>query len=187
VTIEGDRFGLPLPFIVLATQNPIDLEGTYPLPEAQIDRFLVHIAMGYPSAKDEATMLRTYGADPPVPSAVLSASEVLSLQAMVDRIHVDTDLADYAVALTHFTRIHPKVTLGCSPRATLGLLQAAKALALMEGRPFLTPDDIRAVAPSVLAHRLVLNGELEGNANARRSLIEEALSKVSYRRSARPL
>jgi MoxR-like ATPase len=187
VTIEGDRFGLPLPFIVLATQNPIDLEGTYPLPEAQIDRFLVHIAMGYPNAKDEAAMLRTYGADPPTPKAVLSADEVLSLQAMVDRIHVDTDLVDYAVALTHFTRIHPKVTLGCSPRATLGLMQAAKALALMEGRPFLTPDDIRTVAPSVLAHRLVLNGELEGKSDARRALIDEALSKVSYRRSARPL
>jgi MoxR-like ATPase len=187
VTIEGDRFELPLPFIVLATQNPIDLEGTYPLPEAQIDRFLIHVAMGYPTAKDEATMLRAYGAGPPMPKAVLSAAEVVSLQAMVDRIHVEPDLVDYAVALTHFTRVHAKVTLGCSPRATLGLMQAAKAIALMEGRPFVTPEDVRAVAPSVLGHRLVLVGELEGNADARRLLIEEALSKVSYRRSVRAL
>jgi MoxR-like ATPase len=187
VTIEGDRFELPLPFLVLATQNPIDLEGTYPLPEAQIDRFLVRVAMGYPSAKDEAAMLRAYGATPPTTTAVLSPAEVVSLQALTDRIHVDPDLHDYAVALTHFTRVHPKVTLGCSPRATLGLVQAGKAFALMEGRPFLTPDDVRAVAPSVLGHRLVLQGELEGNSDARRQIIEEALAKVNYRRPARPL
>ncbi len=187
VTIEGDRFELPLPFLVLATQNPIDLEGTYPLPEAQIDRFLVRIAMGYPSAKDEASMLRTYGSTPPTTTAVLSPAEVISLQALTDRIHVDPDLHDYAVALTQFTRAHPKVTLGCSPRATLGLVQAGKAFALTEGRPFLTPDDIRAVAPSVLGHRLVLQGELEGSSDARRQIIEEALAKVSYRRPARAL
>ena len=187
VTIEGDRFELPLPFLVLATQNPIDLEGTYPLPEAQIDRFLVRVAMGYPTPKDEATMLRTYGATPPTTTAVLSPAEVTSLQTMTDRIHVDADLMDYAVALTHFTRTHPKVTLGCSPRATLGLMQAGKAYALMDGRPFLTPDDVRAVAPSVLGHRLVLIGELEGNTDARRQIIDEALTKVNYRRPARAL
>ena len=184
VTIEGDRFELPNPFLVLATQNPIDLEGTYPLPEAQIDRFLVRIVMGYPSAKDEAAMLRTYGGEPPKTTAILTPAEVVSLQALTDRIHVDNDLHDYAVALTHFTRSHPKVTLGCSPRATLGLVQAGKAYALIEGRPFLTPDDVRAVAPSVLGHRLVLQGELEGNADARRQIVEEALAKVSYRRPA---
>lgn len=187
VTIEGDRFELPNPFVVLATQNPIDLEGTYPLPEAQIDRFLVRITMTYPSAKDEATMLRTYGTTPPSAQAVMSPAEVVSLQALTDRIHVDPDLTEYAVALTHFTRSHPKVTLGCSPRATLGLMQAGKAFALMEGRPFLTPDDLRAVAPSVLAHRLVLVGELEGNQDARRQVIDEGLAKVTYRRPARAL
>ncbi len=187
VTIEGDRFELPLPFLVLATQNPIDLEGTYPLPEAQIDRFLVRITVGYPNARDEAAMLRTYATAPPTAQPILTPGEVVSLQALTDRIHVDPDLTDYAVALTHFTRSHPKVTLGCSPRATLGLVQAGKAFALMEGRPFLTPDDLRAVAPSVLGHRLVLLGELEGNADARRQIIDEALAKVSYRRPARAL
>ena len=187
VTIEGDRFELPQPFLVLATQNPIDLEGTYPLPEAQIDRFLVRVSMGYPSAKDEAAMLRTYGTTPPVTTAMLSPAEVVSLQALTDRIHVEADLLDYAVALTHFTRTHPKVTLGCSPRATLGLVQAGKAFALLEGRPFLTPDDVRSVAQSVLCHRLVLVGELEGSPDARRQIIDEALAKVSYRRPARAL
>jgi MoxR-like ATPase len=187
VTIEGDRFELPAPFLVFATQNPIDLEGTYPLPEAQIDRFLVRIAIGYPGAKDEAAMLRAYGSVPPETKAVMSPAEVVSLQSLADRVHVDADLLDYAVALTQFTRTHPKITLGCSPRATLGLVQAAKAYALIEGRPFVTPDDLRAVAPSVLGHRLVLQAEQEANPDARRMLIDEALARVSYRRPGRAL
>src|SRR5579862_7413963 len=104
VTIEGDRFELPAPFLVLATQNPVDLEGTYPLPEAQIDRFLVRVAMGYPSARDEAQMLKTYGVDAPVPRPVLNPADVTLLQSTSARIHVDDDLLAYAVALTCFTR-----------------------------------------------------------------------------------
>jgi MoxR-like ATPase len=182
VTIEGDRFELPLPFLVLATQNPIDLEGTYPLPEAQIDRFLVRVAMGYPKPNEEALMLRAYGMDPPTVRPVLDSSEVTALQGMSARVHVDDDLLDYAVALTGYTRKHPRVALGCSPRATLGLLQAAKAFALMAERAFVSPDDFRAVAPSVLAHRMVLTADAESEANGRERVVEEALSKVSYRR-----
>jgi MoxR-like ATPase len=182
VTIEGDRFELPLPFLVLATQNPIDLEGTYPLPEAQIDRFLVRVSMGYPEPRDEARMLRTYGVDPPTVRPVLDPSEVSLLQGMSARIHVDDDLLDYAVALTAYTRSHSRVALGCSPRATLGLMQAAKAFALMDRRSFVSPDDLRAVAPSVLAHRLVLTADAEFETNGRERVIDEALSKVSYRR-----
>jgi MoxR-like ATPase len=182
VTIEGDRFELPLPFLVLATQNPIDLEGTYPLPEAQIDRFLVRVSMGYPEAHEEALMLRTYGTDPPTVSPILDPSLVLTLQGLSARIHVDDDLLDYAVALTAYTRSHSRVALGCSPRATLGLMQAAKAFALMDSRTFVSPDDMRAVAPSVLAHRLVLTGDAEFETKGRERVIDEALSKVSYRR-----
>src|SRR5687767_13942491 len=156
VTIEGDRFELPLPFLVLATQNPIDLEGTYPLPEAQIDRFLVRVLMGYPSAREEAQMLKTHGVEPPVVRAVLNPNDVVALQSICARIHVDDDLHEYAVALTGFTRSHAKVALGASPRATLGLVQASKAHALIAGRTYLVPEDVRAVAVSVLAHRLVL-------------------------------
>jgi MoxR-like ATPase len=187
VTIEGDRFELPLPFLVLATQNPIDLEGTYPLPEAQIDRFLVRVAMGYPSGRDEAQMLKTHGIEPPVVRPVLNPQDLAGLQAISARIHVEDDLIDYAVGICTFTRTHPRVALGCSPRATLGLMQAAKAFALMNGRPFVAPDDVRAVAPSVLAHRLVLTADSEPETKAREHVIEEALSKVGYRRGVRAI
>jgi MoxR-like ATPase len=185
VTIEGDRFELPSPFLVLATENPIDLEGTYPLPEAQIDRFLVRVAMGYPTARDEAQMLKSHGFDPPVARPVLDARDIQRLQAIASRIYIEDDLLEYAVALTTFTRLHPRVTLGASPRATLGLVQAAKAWAMIGGRPFVAPDDLRAVAPSVLTHRLVLTPEAEADAKGRERVVEEALSKVSYRRGVR--
>jgi MoxR-like ATPase len=184
-TIEGDRFALPDPFFVLATQNPIDLEGTYPLPEAQIDRFLVRVQMDYPSARDEVAMLRAHGVAAPPSEAVLAAGEVLTLQSVAARVHVEEDLMDYAVTLSRFTRESPKVTLGASPRASLGLLRAAKAKALLEGRAFATPDDMRAMAVPVLAHRLLLVPELEGDPRARTQLVEEALARVGYRRTAR--
>jgi MoxR-like ATPase len=185
VTIEGDRFELPDPFFVLATQNPVDLEGTYPLPEAQIDRFLVRVPMGYPSARDEVAMLRTHGIAPPPVGVVLNPTDVLQLQSIAARIHVEDDLFEYAVALTGFTRSHPRVVLGASPRATLGLLRASKSLAVLAGRPFVTPDDLRFLAGPVLAHRLILVPELEGDPKARANIIDEATAKVSYRRPPR--
>jgi MoxR-like ATPase len=185
VTIEGDRFELPAPFLVLATQNPIDLEGTYALPEAQIDRFLVRVSMGYPKPADEVLMLRTHAVESPVVRPVLSPGELTTLQAISARIHVEEDLLAYAVALSGFTRQHTRVALGASPRATLGLVQAAKACALAAGRAFVTPDDIRAIAPGVLAHRLVLRADGEVEAKAQERVVEEALSSVSYRRGAR--
>jgi MoxR-like ATPase len=186
VTIEGDRFELPAPFMVLATQNPVDLEGTYPLPEAQIDRFLVRIAIGYPSHKDEVAMVRAHNATTPKTSSVVQVPDILSLQQLARRIHLDDDLYEYAVSLTTFTRTHPRIVLGASPRATLGLVQAAKSAALLAGRAFVTPDDVRGVAHSVLAHRLVLTPEMEGDAKARDGLVDEALQRVGYRRAARP-
>jgi MoxR-like ATPase len=185
VTIEGDRFELPSPFLVLATQNPIDLEGTYPLPEAQIDRFLVRVSMGYPSPREEAQMLKAHGVDPPIARSILDPANAAHLQALASGIHVDDDLLDYAVAITGFTRTHARVSLGASPRATLGLIQAAKAWALIEGRPFVTPDDLRAVAPSVLAHRMLMTADAEAEPMARERVVEEALSKVSFRRGMR--
>jgi MoxR-like ATPase len=185
VTIEGDRFELPDPFLVLATQNPIDLEGTYPLPEAQIDRFLIRVLMTYPNEKDEVAMLRTHGIVPPVPLVVLSSNDALQLQSITSRVHVDEDLYTYAVAMSQFTRHHPRVVLGASPRASLGLLRAAKACAVLAGRGFVTPDDMRQVATPVLAHRLILVPELEGDSRARSAIVEEAVAKVSYRAQPR--
>ena len=187
VTIEGDRFELPLPFLVLATQNPIDLEGTYPLPEAQIDRFLVRVSMGYPGAREEAQMLKTHGFDAPVARPVLDARDVVQLQAIASRVYMEDDLLDYAVAITSFTRGHPRVALGASPRATLGLVQAAKAWAMIGGRPFVAPDDMRAVAQSVLAHRLVMTADAEAEPKARERVVDEALTKVGYRRGMRAI
>jgi MoxR-like ATPase len=187
VTIEGDRFELPLPFLVLATQNPIDLEGTYPLPEAQIDRFLVRVSMGYPTPREEAQMIKTHGIDPPTSRAVLDARDVVQLQAIAARVYLEDDLMDYAVAITSFTRAHPRVALGASPRASLGLVQAAKAWAMIGGRPFVAPDDLRTVATSVLAHRIVMTAEGEAEPRARERVVEEALAKVSYRRGVRAI
>lgn len=184
-TIEGDRFALPDPFFVLATQNPVDLEGTYPLPEAQIDRFLVRVHMGYPSERDEVAMLRAHGVAAPEAQAVLSAAEVLALQSVAARVHVEEDLMEYAVALSHFTRQSQRTVLGASPRASLGLLRAAKAHALVEGRPYATPEDVRAMATAVLAHRVLLAPEFDNDSQSRAQLIEEALAKVGYRRQPR--
>ncbi|HET9959798.1 MAG TPA: MoxR family ATPase [Polyangiaceae bacterium] len=185
VTIEGDRFALPDPFFVLATQNPIDLEGTYPLPEAQIDRFLVRVQMGYPSVSDEVAMLRAHGVRPPEVKPLLSSTEVQTLQSIAERVHVEEDLMEYAVALSRFTRENTRVVLGASPRASLSLLRAAKAKALIDGQGFATPDHVRAMAVPVLAHRLVLVPDLDSEPRARQKIVEEALSRVSYRRAAR--
>jgi MoxR-like ATPase len=141
--------------------------------------------MGYPSPKDEVAMLRTHGIAPPPVGVVLSPTDVLQLQSIAARIHVEDDLFEYAVALTGFTRSHPRVVLGASPRATLGLLRAAKSVAVLAGRPFVTPDDLRYLAGPVLAHRLILVPELESEPKARMAIIEEATSKVGYRRPAR--
>jgi MoxR-like ATPase len=187
VTVEGQRFELPQPFVVLATQNPLDLEGTYPLPEAQVDRFLVQVRLGYPSRADEVRMLRAHGVATPEARTILTASALQRLQSVAARIHVDEDLFEYAVSLSEYTRSHPKVVLGASPRASLGLLRAAKGHAVLAGRAYLTPDDVRAVATGVLAHRLVVVSESDDEAALRVSVVASALRDVRYRRSVRPV
>jgi len=187
VTVEGQRFELPQPFVVLATQNPLELEGTYPLPEAQVDRFLVQVRLGYPSRADEVHMLRAHGVAAPEARTVLSASALQRIQSVAARIHVEEDLFEYAVALSEYTRAHSKVLLGASPRASLGLLRAAKGHAVLSGRGYLTPDDIRAVAAYVLSHRLVVSSDLEDEAGLRASVVSAALRDVRYRRSVRPV
>ena len=187
VTVEGQRFELPQPFVVLATQNPLDLEGTYPLPEAQVDRFLVQVRLGYPSRADEVRMLRAHGVATPEARTILTASALQRLQSVAARIHVEEDLFEYAVSLSEYTRSHPKVVLGASPRASLGLLRAAKGHAVLAGRGYLTPDDVRAVATGVLAHRLVVVSESDDEAALRVSVVASALRDVRYRRSVRPV
>ncbi len=181
VTIEGETRALGTPFIVLATQNPIEQEGTYPLPEAQVDRFLIKLRMGYPDPGDEKRMLQTYDKPPPPVRAVVSQAEVLRLQALAQDVFVAEELVDYVLALVQFTRSHGRVYLGASPRAALALLHACKALALLRGRDYALPDDIRQLAPLVLAHRILMtpDAELEGATGT--AVVTEALSKVGYK------
>ncbi len=182
VTIEGERYELPTPFFVVATQNPVDMEGTYPLPEAQIDRFLIAIPLGYPTREDETRMIRTYGIQSPKTEPVLAPGDVLALQEAAANVHVEDDLMHYVVELTRATRKSPRVLLGASPRASLGLLQAAKAHAFVAGRVHLSPDDVRAVAGSVLAHRLIVDEEGEEAPRLRRAVVEEVLARTDWRR-----
>jgi len=158
VTVDAQSHELARPFIVLATQNPIEFEGTYPLPEAQVDRFMVRLALGYPDAAAEAGMLRDHEAGDRVESLrpVASAAELLAAQDAARRVHASDALRAYIVALLGRTRADQRVELGASPRAGLMLLRAAKARALLRGRDHALPDDVQALAPAVLAHRIVL-------------------------------
>jgi MoxR-like ATPase len=181
VTIEGHTLRLPDPFLVLATQNPLEQEGVYPLPEAQVDRFLMKIEMGYPSAQHEARMLATYDHPRPPVQPVLDPGAVQALRAETEQVHVAPEVRDYIVALVRSTRGHRRVRLGASPRAALGLMRAAKAHALLAGRGFVLPDDVRALAGAVLAHRLVMTPEAELDAVTGADVIDETLGKVTYR------
>jgi MoxR-like ATPase len=164
----------------------VDLEGTYPLPEAQIDRFLVRVRMGYPTRSDEVTMLESHGVETPSAHPVLTAEDVLKLQSVAARVHAERDVCEFAVNLVTFTRSHAKVVLGASPRASLALIRAARSRAVLAGRTYVIPDDVRMSAEAVLAHRLILNPELEGDDSAQSALVEEALSRVGYRKVVRP-
>ncbi|MBV8960929.1 MAG: MoxR family ATPase [Actinobacteria bacterium] len=166
VTVDGEARALPEPFLVVATQNPIEYEGTYPLPEAQLDRFVMKLDVGYPAEDDEVSMLQLeHRGVAPVTlddvAAVGSARAVLAARAEVDATSVTDEVAAYIVALVRQTRALPSVALGASPRAAVHLLAASKAAARLEGRDFVTPDDVVTMAPPVLRHRLLLQPEAE--------------------------
>ncbi|MBK9070134.1 MAG: AAA family ATPase [Myxococcales bacterium] len=181
VTIEGETRALPSPFLVLATQNPIEQHGTYPLPEAQLDRFLMKLRLGFPTAADERKMLDMYGAAVARPPVVIAAASLLALQALADNVHVAPELLDYIVALAQFTRNHRQVLLGVSPRAALALLQAAKARALVRGRAYVTPDDIRDLTSAVFTHRMLMDVDNGTDEARREAIIAEALASVRFR------
>ncbi|MDP6946548.1 MAG: MoxR family ATPase, partial [Myxococcota bacterium] len=174
VTIEGDTLALPSPFLVIATQNPVEQQGVYLLPEAQIDRFLIRLRLDYPEADDERRMLSTYSRPVEAISAVTGAEELASFAASVHDVHVEERVLDYAVRLATATREHGRVALGASPRATLGLVQMAKAWALLAGRDYARPDDLRDLAHHVLGHRVMVttDASIEGTTS------EEVVSDV---------
>jgi MoxR-like ATPase len=163
VTVEGQTHALPAPFLVLATQNPIEYEGTFPLPEAQLDRFLVRVKFGYPSRLDEVEILSRRIARR-VPEETLkpvtAAAELLELRTALEDVHVDADLLEYMACITEATRQHTSVEVGASPRGTLALMLLSRARAAMEGRDYVIPDDIKQVAVPALVHRLITKPEL---------------------------
>jgi len=152
---------LPRPFLVMATQNPIELEGTFPLPEAQLDRFLMKIQIGYPLEEDDRLILSRFRAEDPLDSleAVLSAEDLIKMQGECREVHVARDVEDYIIRLVHATREHSDVELGASPRAMLALYNASQALAAVRGRAFVTPDDIKHLMTPVLVHRIIPKSE----------------------------
>jgi MoxR-like ATPase len=162
VTIEGETLPLPEPFLVLATQNPIEYEGTFPLPEAQLDRFMLKLTVGYPSVEEEKLILRRRRErrqDEVELREITKARQLLELREMVETVHVDADLESYIAALIHATRIDRRVAVGASPRGSLAFLKMARANAALEGRDFITPDDIKRYATPVLTHRIILQPE----------------------------
>ncbi|MBF4510737.1 MAG: MoxR family ATPase [Aeromicrobium sp.] len=185
VTIDGVSHPLPEPFLVVATQNPVEYEGTYPLPEAQLDRFLMKVVVSYPSAEEEARILaghvggmRMSDLDALGIRSVADADAVLAARAVLDDVVVDEGVVGYVSAIVRGTREDPAVSLGASPRAGVSLLVAAKAHALLDGRAFVTPDDVKAMAPAVLRHRIVLQPEAEIEGSDADSIVTDVLAAV---------
>jgi MoxR-like ATPase len=158
-TVDGQTYRLPRPFMVLATQNPIELEGTFPLPEAQVDRFLMKVALGYPAEEDENAILLRYEREDPLEALqpVLAVDELLAMQQEVRTVLVEDSVREYIVRVVRATRDHPGVELGVSPRGTLALYKTAQALAAIRGRRFVIPDDVKALAAPVLTHRIIIS------------------------------
>ena len=181
VTIDGVSHPVPRPFLVIATQNPIEYEGTYPLPEAQLDRFLIRMDIGYPSPAAEWEIIRDRaerGTDEVELNPVMDAARLRAMQEAVERIHIEEDVGRYIVALVTATRTHDQVLVGASPRGSLAIMKMARARALLAGRDFVTPDDVKAIAVPALSHRLILRPEAWVRDVTAVAVIEELLGKV---------
>lgn len=178
VTVDSVTYRLEEPFMVMATQNPLESFGTYPLPEAQIDRFLIKLSMGYPSIEEEQRIVHAGGAAKAKLSAVISRQEVLDLRALADRVWVEPDVERYMVEIVAATRRHPKLALGSSPRGSLALNSGAKVLALFRGRGYVVPDDVKYLAPFVLGHRITLSHEAKAGQTDPKALIGEIVDGV---------
>ncbi len=181
VTVDGVTHKLPAPFMVLATQNPIEYEGTFPLPEAQLDRFLIRIYLGYPSPTDEVLVLDQQQVQHPIDTLaqVTDSSEILQLQKAVREIYVDPLIKQYIVQLSNATREHEAVYLGASPRGSLALFRTAQAKALLEGRDFVTPDDVKELALFTLAHRVIVSPGAKVKGMTQADVIAQCLQRVT--------
>ena len=180
VTVDGVTYQLPDPFLVMATQNPIEFEGTFPLPEAQLDRFFIRLQLGYPKDREEIAILDAQRVIHPLETIeqVLSAEELVQAQSAAKEIHIADQLKAYVVAVVNATRSHPDVYLGASPRGSLALARASQALALLQGRDFILPDDVKRLAAPTLAHRLILQPQARLKDLAATTVIAEVLASV---------
>jgi MoxR-like ATPase len=180
VTTEGETRTLPRPFLVMATQNPIELEGTFPLPEAQLDRFLMKIQIGYPSAEDDRLILSRFRSADPLDELqeVVAAAELLKMQKECREVRVAADVEDYIIRLVHATRQHDAVELGASPRAMLALYNASQAFAAIRGRSFVTPDDIKYLVTPVLIHRIIPKSESRLRGQKAEQTLQEIINSV---------
>lgn len=180
VTVEGETKALAPPFLVMATQNPVELEGTFPLPEAQLDRFLMQVNMGYPSQEEDKLILRRFRKGDPLDQleAIVESAELLDLQELVRKIHVSEPVEDYLINLVHASRSHPMVELGASPRAMLALCRTSQGLAAIRGRAYVIPDDVKALAEYVLAHRVVPKVQSQLRGTSARDILRDVISSV---------
>ena len=180
VTVDGVTRPLPAPFLVLATQNPIEYEGTFPLPEAQLDRFLIRMSLGYPEGDDEVQMLRHLRKRHPIETVgqVVEGTELLSLYDVVTDVHVDESLERYILAIVHATRSHPDIALGASPRGSLALYKTAQALAALRSRDYVIPDDVKMLAPLALTHRLIVKPESQLRGRTAGTILAEILERT---------
>lgn len=180
VTVEGETFATPRPFVVLATQNPIELEGTFPLPEAQLDRFMLQLSVGYPSAQEEERIVLAQEGGHPIDSLepVITPEAVLRMRDTVRRVHVAAAVREYIISLVRATRDHPEIDLGVSPRGTLALYHGAQAFATIQGRTFVTPDDVKYLADPVLSHRMIPSAEARLRGRAAEEIVSEIAGRV---------
>jgi MoxR-like ATPase len=181
VTVDGHTYDLKLPFFVIATQNPIDHEGTFPLPEAQLDRFLIRLSLGYPNLEEEGKMLDRLQKGHPIDEVtpVVNAAEVIACQKAVRDVYVDEKVRKYVLEIVHATRNHDDVQLGGSPRASIALFRTSQALAALRGRNFVLPDDVKRMATAVLGHRLILRPESRLRKKTPAAVVEEILGEVA--------
>ena len=180
VTVDGVTRPLPAPFLVLATQNPIEYEGTFPLPEAQLDRFLIRLSLGYPEADDEAQILRNLRKRHPIETIgqVVDGTDLLNLHDAVTDVHVDASLEQYILSIVRATRAHPDVALGASPRGSLALYKTVQAMAALRGRDYAIPDDIKLLAPLTLSHRLIVKPESHLRGRTAEAILSEILERT---------
>ena len=180
ITVDGNTMALKRPFFVMATQNPIEYEGTYALPEAQLDRFLLKLQLGYPTLQEEVEMLDRTSAVHPVDQieAVMTKEEVIDLQQEVKHTHLSQHVKEYIVKIIHQTRNHSMLDLGASPRASIGLMRASKGYAFLQGRDYVIPDDVKQMAPHVLSHRLIVSSEARFEGRTVTSIVNEVINQT---------